>query len=257
MTKQGTTHSTTLSSPKSSKTITKNLQAKRKKEKKSRSKKGKKKLLRPAKTLISSTQNKHQTWIPWKRQSQRTDRQRGQVLRLARNHFSKQLLWKKWLQDNWLTSSSPSNPHKHTLQSSSFSPSTANPLLPLLDLLSANRNLNWVIEIILRLLSGNLRHPYSSTEEYSSSTFSGVTAEPLITPITWSTDLSMFLKRVTEMTVFITSTGSTPPSPGLGKLDSPIFSDSRCFLSSRKIGYVWVETVQQEKLVTEMRNKPP
>jgi hypothetical protein len=126
------------------------------------------------------------------------------VLCLLSNHFFKQPLWKKCLQDNSLTSSSASNPQRHTQHSI-----VAHHPLPVL---SWHKDLTWVIEIVLSLAPSGHPSGYSSI-------FGGFL---LARPTTCSTDLTAFFRRATEKTVFITSTGSTP-SAALGKFESPIF----------------------------------
>lgn len=142
---------------------------------------------------------------------QSKERQRGQVVRwLWSNHFSRQPLWKKCLQDNSLTSCSASNPQRQT-QHCVFPP-------------FLQKDLNCVMEILLSLEISS-GHP---------SEFSSKVWELILARITWSTDLAMFFSRATEKTVFITSNGSTP-SAALGKFESPIWeSASAVFLRERE-----------------------
>lgn len=139
------------------------------------------------------------------------ERQRGQVMCLLSNHFERQALWKKCLQDNSLTSSSASNPQRQTQHSAAIHLEAEPSSVPPLKLW--RKDLNWVIEILLSL---------AFSESYSSSELEGL-ALPLAL-IICITDLTKLFKKAIDITVFINSTGnSNTPSAGGGKLESPIF----------------------------------
>lgn len=156
------------------------------------------------------------------------DRQRGQVECLLSNHLSRQPLWKKCLQDSSLTSSSDSNPQRHTEHSIVLL--LAPPLLWF-------RDLNWVIDILLSLA-------FSWGYSPGSSSWSGAAQ---FAPTTWITDLTMFLSGATDKTVFITSTGSTP-SAALGKLESPISTKAREILA---LDFARLEEEERKESVLE------
>lgn len=150
------------------------------------------------------------------------DLQRGQVLWWLSNHLSKQFLWKKCLQDNSLTSSSSPNLHKQTQHSIVLLARAK--LEDLFSLSLSHNNLNWVTEIpFTLLLFPELLGGHTWFDDCGDGFSSKLLEIQADAPINWSTDLTKFFNIATDITVFITRTGSTP-SAALGKFDNPMIN---------------------------------
>lgn len=161
------------------------------------------------------TWNQKPRWKRLKLWIQQMDLHSGQVLWWLASHLSKQFLWKKCLQVNTLTSCSSPNLDKQT-QHFTLLPSPRASLAYSSSFLHNFWNWAFVIPLLLEGLFGG----QNSTDDGFSPKLEEIQA---VAPINWSTDLSKFFSIATDITVFITNTGSTP-SAALGKFDNPISS---------------------------------
>lgn len=164
------------------------------------------------------------------------ERHKGQVVCLLSNHLSKQLLWKKCLQGNSLTSSFDSNLHRQTQQHSTIA------LFAMLDLLW-HKDLYSVIDTLLSL-EGEISwwsSAYSSCWSIFAESVSGVAVM----------DLNMLFNKATDCTVFITSIGSTP-SAALGKFERPM----NLILKLKHNWYIEIIIIIEELIYLYMQWKP-